>query len=399
MSIYSEDPKAESVSELFYKKTIYNNDSITLGYDNLVDFNFGEKLLYGRVTQLFVPMETMGAGANMKALPNKQAVEENAQVINFVADAFKGLSQEFERCAQTKKIDTTDPFLTTLKVYKSYEKPRVHYQTHQANYTNALKGAFKAKNVHLENFEQFIKELTAALEGAVGTTPFTYPAYIKSRRCPASVSGLAIEIANLDPNNDKEKMEKFVESNNWEFYLNACRSYGFMVDRHIPWRLVADIGSSPMIQYASAYGSNSTPKVLGTYYMPAYNSYYHTFKGQLLTIYNRIKPKYIRKTDECNGKTINITIRPADYTPAYLNLKFSEEFFLETYFKIRFMEEESQFSPEEKRLLVDDLLEINRTHSAMKAVAQFERILNKPFDYRGSLSYIIKRKKLLEATE
>ena len=63
------------------------------------------------------------------------------------------------------------------------------------------------------------------------------------------------------------------------------------------------------------------------------------------------------------------------------------------------MEEESQFSPEEKRLLVDDLLEINRTHSAMKAVAQFERILNKPFDYRGSLSYIIKRKKLLEATE
>jgi hypothetical protein len=172
-----------------------------------------------------------------------------------------------------------------------------------------------------------------------------------------------------------------------------------MVDRHIPWRLVADIGSSPMIQYASVYGSNSTPKVLASYYAPAYQSYYHTFKGQLLAIYNRIKPKYITKTHECNGNTISTTIRPADYTPAYLNLKFSEEFFLETYFKIRFMEEESQFSPEERLLLIDDLLEINRTHTPMRAVAQFEQILNKPFDYRGSLSYIIKRKKLLEAAE
>ena len=39
---------------------------------------------------------------------------------------------------------------------------------------------------------------------------FTYPAYVKSKDCPINVSGLAIEIAAIDPNNDKENMIIFI---------------------------------------------------------------------------------------------------------------------------------------------------------------------------------------------
>ena len=32
-----------------------------------------------------------------------------------------------------------------------------------------------------------------------------------------------------------EKINAFINSPNWEFYLNACRSHGFMVDQEMPW--------------------------------------------------------------------------------------------------------------------------------------------------------------------
>ena len=399
MSTYSENPEAESLTELFYKKIIYNNDSKTGGYSNLTDFNFGEKFLYGRVTPRFVPMEANFGRYGTKGVSNKEAQQSPSQVINFVADAFMDLSQQFQTHVLRQQIDTTDTFLSTLKVYKAYEKPQVLYQGYQGSYITAFEGRLRGQSTKIENFDHFIKELMRALKGSARTFPFTYPGYIKSRQCPISVSGLAIEIANLDPNNDQEKIDNFIQSNNWEFYLNACRSCGFMVDRHIPWRIVADIGSSPMIEYAANYATPSTTAVFINYYAPAYLSYYEGFKERLLIMYNRIKPAYITKTEECQGTTVASTVQSANYSLSYLKLAFPEEFFLETYFRIRFMEEESHFSEVEKKLLIDDLLEINASQSALKAVEQFEQILNKPFDYRGSLSYIINRNKLLLETE
>ena len=41
----------------------------------------------------------------------------------------------------------------------------------------------------------------------------------------------------------------------------------------------------------------------------------------------------------------------------------------------------------EKEMLIDDCLELYQHKSEWVALETFERILNKPFDYRGSLSY------------
>ena len=60
------------------------------------------------------------------------------------------------------------------------------------------------------------------------------------------------------------------------------------------------------------------------------------------------------------------------------------------------MEEESQFSQSEKNILIDDAEEIFALKGAMAAISYFERIVNKTFDYQGSLSYINKELKLEE---
>ena len=56
------------------------------------------------------------------------------------------------------------------------------------------------------------------------------------------------------------------------------------------------------------------------------------------------------------------------------------------YCKLRFLEEESDFTEDEKFRLADDTLELSKGDMD-KALMAFEIIINKTFDYRGSLSY------------
>ena len=111
---YVKNPNEEGAANLFYKRTMYNNDSKMEDYGNLTDFNFAEKQLYGRVTPNFVPMEANFKRYSMKKFPQGQAIEKGASAVDFVVDAFNGLSQQFSKCAITQKIDTKDPYLLIL---------------------------------------------------------------------------------------------------------------------------------------------------------------------------------------------------------------------------------------------------------------------------------------------
>ena len=91
----------------------------------------------------------------------------------------------------------------------------------------------------MKDFDHFINELMSILQNTAHRNAFTKTAFIKSRRCPATCSGLAIEIANVDAANDEEKINQFVNSLNWDFYLQTCASYGFMVDKNIPWSIIS----------------------------------------------------------------------------------------------------------------------------------------------------------------
>ena len=108
----------------------------------------------------------------------------------------------------------------------------------------------------------------------------------------------------------------------------------------------------------------------------------------LLNLYNRVRLDAFVEMRECNGTTIPQKIVPLTYTMERLDSLYSEEYFLELYFETRFIEEESIFTDSEKGMLIDDCVEISLAHGTKAALDAFERILNKPFDYRGSLGYI-----------
>ena len=393
MSDYYAEQNSETAFELFNKRTVYVGEASNSNYTNLIDF-YAEKMMYGRVSRRFVPIAIPEKSVNLKQLTQAVTPDTNMRALNFVVDAFNDLVRQFRKCAMAATIDTTDPYLTDLKVYKAYESAGAQYQTYNRPYVDALKEIMNEKSTKIENFDMFVDQLTEAVKHGGMRAPFTAPAYIKSRKAPISISGLAIEIADLDPANDHEKVEKFLKSNNWEFFLNACQTYGFMVDKNIPWRIVADIGSAPMIEYATRYRMLSTDDVLRRCYQAAPTQYYSSFSQRLLNMYNNIKPQFIIYSEECGGKPIFKKREPRKYSSlSHLQSFYDDSYFLKLYCRLRFYEEESQFTENQQNLIIDDVEELTRTKNVNVALGKFEIFLNKPFDYEGSLGYYINKQK------
>jgi hypothetical protein len=403
MSIFYAENNKEGARDLFEKRAIYLSRVSNLDRSNLVDFNFGEKLLYGRVNRFFVPIEVENTLLKMKQFKRVVDTQKSISALPFVVDAFEQMARQFEKCAQLRKIDTTDQFLTNLRVYKAYEDHNVLYSNHKKVYRESLKTIFRTHNINIKNFDEFIKELMVILQSTAARNAFTKTGYIKSKRCSPTASGLTIEIANLDASNDDIKISQFINSLNWDFYVQTCASYGFMVDKTVPWRIVADIGSFPyksaIYDYAENYDLNSTNDIILIAYRPVHIKYYENFKTQMFLLYNTVKRKSFLELQDCEGSTISKKIIPASYTMESLSRKYSESYFMKLYFQIRFMEEESKFTDDEKNMIIDDCLEIMLNSGTLKALNVFERILNKTLDYNGSLSYIRNRLDLIKEEE
>ena len=390
----------EKTRQLFEQRRAYGVELARTSHSNLVDLNFGEKFMYGRVSRLFVPMAIADDRTKIKKFNITNGPEKDLGAINFVVDAFNDMLRQFQKCVYTRKIDPTDPYLSNLRVYKAYQNPFRMYENYRRRYFGTLSVAFKNQKIKVRNFNDFARHLTFILEKSTHRSPITRPAFIKSRFCPITCSGLAIEIADLDAANDQEKINQFVNSNNWDFYINACESFGFMVDRRVPWRLVADIGTlpirSPMLEYAGKYGLNTTDEIIADTYKTVHLDYYKKFKSDMLELYNTVKLTRFRVSEECGDRTITKVVIPMRYTMESLIDEYSEEYFLKLYFNIRIFEEESQFTENQKSIMIDDCIELYQQGGLEGSLDSFELILNKPFDYNGSLGYI---KEHLDAIE
>ena len=286
---------------------------------------------------------------------------------------------------------------------RGYDNPRKLHYDHTLTLQDTLQQHYESSDINFRDFDEFLVHFKESVRLTARQFPFTLPAYVKSRRCPMGASGLVIEIADLNSANDEQKVAEFIDSPNWPFYVNACRTYGFSVDRNNPWRLVADIASTPMLEYAARYGYDNTEMILDVSYRPAPNAFYARFIGFLLGYYNKLKKKIFLDHIYCDNtqRTITQAVTPQTYDAAVLQATYGEEFFLKLYCEIRIMEEESKITPVEQERLIRQTIEIYRlayahqnqtqASAASSAVTRFETVLNKTYDYSGSLTELTNR--------
>jgi hypothetical protein len=402
MSTFYAESNGEGAENLFNKRNYYRvKVSQVNNLTNIVDFNVGEKFLYGRVNRWWMPMQFADTFLKLKNFNKTIGAVEGLSGVNFVVDAFNAMATQFKKCAMAGKISKDQTFLSDLTVFKAYEDPARKYGDFLEIQHEALSTAFQSQRIRFQQFDEFIDELLLQLEKALHEYPYTMPAYIKSKFCPITCSGLAIEIADLDADNDQQKIDDFINNVNWDFYVNACNSYGFMIDKFVPWRIVADIGSQQLIDnYAKQYMMSNTDNIINMGYRLTHSQYYEKFKFYLLNLYNRLKLRNYMVSEACSdGSTVTKIITPVNYSITKLLNEYSEEYFLKLYCKIRFMEEESKFEEYEMNTLINKTIELYQAKNIYRALYNFERILNKPFDYRGSISYINKHVQAVRDSE
>ena len=397
MSTFYKESNSEKTESLYDKTIMYRGELATFAqrYSCLVDFNFAEKYLYGRVDRDYVSIEVNEALVSLTTIPNADGDAGQVKVINFVADAFAGLSRHFQRSTQIGAIRKTDPYLSNLKAYAGYTNTEQAY----ANYFNSLIEAMsrvkKDKSLNFKDFNEFMGFVTSFSRSVGKTFPITKPGFVRSRFNSVMNNGVSIEISDLSYENDDQKIQDFVGSPNFEYYLNACNSYGFMVDINFPWRLVADLDSVAMNGYANRYGYTSTDAILITAYKKSHNSYYREFKQNLLNIYNNLSKKYTI-IDKCSNKSI--IVEPKVYDIENINELYDESYFTRFYCMLRFLEEENKLSEAQQQQTINDTVSLSRVRGTSYALSRFERFAAQPFDYRGSLSYLVKASRNSEAT-
>tara|TARA_Y100001938_G_scaffold151091_1_gene245881 strand:- start:4748 stop:5968 length:1221 start_codon:yes stop_codon:yes gene_type:complete len=390
MSDFFRTNNTESAKELYIKRGFYMEKMLSR-YPNLKDFQRAEKYLYGRVSRSYVPIEVHPT-TRLGGLPNTNRSDANGfEALEFVADAFHDLVQQFKKKAMSGHIRADDPFLSALDVQRAYISPRTLYRNFQNTNKEEMAAQCRDRSLNFKNFDEFLVHFRALVAQQLTVLPFTYPAFIKSRHCPMHVTGLVIDISKKSCDDDALKVKSFRNSPNWDFYLNACRSYGFSVDVNNPGRLVADLGTREMIQYARKNNYLSTDNVLARAYTPAHRVYYASFKQVLVDIYQAAQRDYVDMEYCADGTTRTRVVYPAQYDMRLINATYPDSLFFKIYMEIRVAEHpELKLDPTEYAILEASVMDIFQERGSMAAVDVLEKALAPTYNNSGSLTDIIR---------
>ena len=149
--------------------------------------------------------------------------------MNFVADSFEAFVAEFKKGLLCGKIDSDHPYLSNpvaysglsnySPIYTRWQKEigQVFIFQHLPNIDVILQ-----KRLVLTNFDKFVDQLMIFFKKMVTTMPVTLNGWMRSRYCVPHVSGLVIDIADLDNSSDQEKYDMFISSRNYQFFLRTA---------------------------------------------------------------------------------------------------------------------------------------------------------------------------------
>ena len=360
-------------------------------HKNIINFNYGEKCFYGRMnyTQVAIALARPGrAHATLIGIKNAQE-GSTITALNFVAEAFDEMARHFEKCAQAGLIRGGEKYLSKLVAYKAYEDPMIKYSELQDAFAATIKKKFRANKAQFVDIHGFLPQFLQLIEKPLTRIPITYPGLLKSRLCTTMNTGLAIEIADVDCSDDVSKINDFVKSPNWKFFVNACNRFGFLIDENVPWRIVADVSPAAMRARESKYNILPTSALFNIVYNPAGLIYYTRMLDDILAMYNATRRKLVEVEQVCNGKITRRRVSPMRYTVTDLAKEIPAAPRVAIYCALRIAESQPELSQVARRQIIDDCLEMYRANGMIgDTLNHFEEFIAKTFDKVGSYSYI-----------
>lgn len=180
------------------------------------------------------------------------SAEGSNYALDFVVDAWHDFAKRVRKLASENVIFKDSPWASP-EVFKAWQPAQSTYDSYLREsvypvfYDNFLYTGDrnqKIANIHdfIKQFDEFMKDFM------IKSGPVSLSGYVESTYAPVYSSGLVIEIASDQYDDDFNKSYKFGDRN-FSFIASIAAQYGFSIDKNIPWRLVADLRNPAMLEY------------------------------------------------------------------------------------------------------------------------------------------------------
>ena len=339
---------------------------------NTYNFWRQERLLYGRIDTMVNYEVVEPVRRHLSSVPFSGG---SIRALNFVAIAFGKFSKEYAARMKQGYLDSSAPFLADVKPKKGYVNARKEHADLQKRisdlYVKSLRK--RKKDIDILSIDDFIDGFMDFYLRSI-SLPLTREYWMSSKYVGTLSSGLAVEVAEEKYGSDEEKGE-FINSVNYQGFKNLAIKHGFLIDKNIPWRLVADLSSEKMIGYAQEVSSivETTEHIFSYFYAkPAYYDM-SLLKTFILKSYNSFvkdnqNSVQVTRNDGC--VTRRTTSRHAMSTSDFES-KYSNDYWLEKYIIIRNHE-----------------TGINHSPQSLAQIIEIARDMRNSFDMGRALSYI-----------
>tara|TARA_R100000234_G_scaffold71048_1_gene43652 strand:+ start:3186 stop:4523 length:1338 start_codon:yes stop_codon:yes gene_type:complete len=295
--------------DMYLQRSMYNGYILTalnkvnspqIETIQIKDFLKDEKLLIGRVDPFGNPILI-----DRNYLKSFSSGVGGSQVtaVNFVIDAFQDMQNKFQNALRLGKVDNDSQALGELSAKKGYNDPSDGYFKHRQRLTKIFRRYIlgSGKIDEIRDFETFVPIFLDFVTQMTPRNPITETMYILTSKSSVLDSGLAIEIYEGDYGDDVLKYDLFYDDINFEYLKNLAYGHGFVIDKHIPWRLVADLNSpqmAPYIENALTVPGAKAGFVLEAMYNRPHLDDIDNVADIMLKMYNmaaRLRPRSIKK--------------------------------------------------------------------------------------------------------
>lgn len=331
---------------LFFQRKLYDKVALKDEEKNTIDLWY-EKPFYGKADETFKALYV--SEAFLKQLPTNNPIPLYA--LNFVVDAFTAMAQRLSYLKSRGALKEQGPFYN-LQVNKAWVNPSelYHILMETVHYSNTIKYISDlGLNNRIYDLKSFINVLTEYVDIETPRIPFTRSKAILSNKLTPMITGLAIELSDSSHGSDKQKVDTFIKDPNFKIFKDTAMRYGFRIDKHAPWRLVADIGSVAMKPYMDKYGVDKF-NVFDKYFYSANILDLDLLKTYITEFYNsyvNLRPEVIVPEFKisCKGvKVVTKTKQRSLQKSILKNIQHDDQIWIRMYVFLRAREENKNWN-------------------------------------------------------
>jgi len=339
-----------------------------------------------RVLNLFGKVDQSG---DQILLPDKRYLEDKGlltaidnegehRMLTVFAEPFISLRERFtylkirDAISETSSIKGLQPKKSLLSWEEEYR-----------NHLDELSAAFfdyaiaKSTKIEVVDFKSFIKVFESFVTESCPYSVFTLKNYLMSRFCDPLVTGMMIEVGQGDASNDASKYSDFISDPNYPTLVEEAAYYGFIVDKHVPWRLVVNPSSDYMRKSLSKHGFSSLDHFFSEVYIDPTATGFEMFLRMLQRMYYHLilkSPQYMVTDHSTGASTTSVKFREKINfrNPKEIMDEMGDELTLRLYAFLRVREKNLDFSQAKFDSLVKKALDFKKQVDLKSAVVYID---------------------------